>query len=81
MNDVKSDREPNIDRLIGEVAALGLAVRALFITHPDRKSAAACFHAEYERAVSEALPRPLPDEFLAGMQSVRDRVLLKPKSA
>lgn len=61
--------------LLGQLAALTIAVRVIFNTHPNPAAAAARFHDEYEQAFARALPRAFPEDFVTGMQKVRAMIL------
>lgn len=67
--------EAQLQFVAGQVAAQTIAIRAMLMTHPAKTQAAQRFQDEFEQAFSRVLPRPYPEEFVDGLQTVREMFL------
>lgn len=64
------DSKEREDYLLGQVMALSCAVKALMATHPHPEQARALFIAEVEATEGHALPMPVRESFLQGLEKV-----------
>lgn len=70
--EIKSD-----PHLLGQVAALGMAVQAMLSTHPNREQVAQKLHDSIEQTLARALAQGFPDEFVRGVESIVSLYLLR----
>ncbi len=61
--------------LKGELLATQIAIRALILANPDPGISMAGVVEELERWTAGALPRPVSEAFLSGMDRARNRLL------
>ena len=67
--------EEKQDYLLGQIMALGCAVRALLATHPEPEKAKARLIEELDATEGKNLPIPVQETFNKGLDKIRSYLL------